>query len=100
LECSFAVDLASTLDSLRNAKLKTLSIELDYNLVDIAQVLLLRLDSLESLERLETLKIPRAPAKHEFKEFGGQELLDRCEEKGIKVELGEVVAWRTRSVFD
>ncbi|GAA5958616.1 hypothetical protein JCM3765_006698 [Sporobolomyces pararoseus] len=99
LECSFAVDLGATIDTLPNARLKTLSIELDYNLVDVAQVLLLRLES-PTLEGLETLKIPRAPAKSEFREFGGQGLLDRCEEKGIKVELGEVVAWRTRSVFD
>ncbi|GAA5901597.1 uncharacterized protein JCM6883_000272 [Sporobolomyces salmoneus] len=99
LECSFAVDLGSTLDSLSNARLKTLSIELDYNLVDIAQVLLLRLDS-STLDRLELLKIPRAPAKEEFGEFGGQGLLERCQEKGIEVKLGQVVAWRTRSVFD
>lgn len=99
LECSFAVNLASVLDSLMNARLKTLSIELDYNLVDVAQILLLRLDA-STLDRLETLKIPRAPAKEEFGEFGGKELLERCEEKGIEVKLGEVVAWRTRSVFD
>ncbi|GAA5842230.1 hypothetical protein JCM3766R1_005075 [Sporobolomyces carnicolor] len=100
LDCSFAVDLASTLDSLENAPLKTLSIELDYNLVDVAQVLLHRLDSTATLAQLDVLKFPIAPARAEFREFGGQGLLDRCQEKGITVEVGQVVAWRTRSVFD
>lgn len=100
LECSFAVDLATILDSLPHAPISTLSIELDYNLVDIAQILLLRLDTTDTLRGLKKLKIPRAPAKEEFREFGGEGLLEKCREKGIEVELGQVVAWRTRSAFD
>ncbi|GAA5930064.1 uncharacterized protein JCM15063_004706 [Sporobolomyces koalae] len=99
LECTFAVNLATVLDALPHAQLKHLSIELDYNLVDVAQVLVTRLDS-STLAQLEVLKIPRAPAKEEFREFGGQDMLDACAERGIRVELGQVVAWRTRSVFD
>ncbi|GAA5865607.1 hypothetical protein JCM1840_001459 [Sporobolomyces johnsonii] len=96
LECSFAVDLAAVLDALPHTHgLVELSIELDYNLLEVAQVLVSRLEA-PPLARLQKLTIPRAPAKDEFREFGGQMLLDRCDERGIAVELGQVVAWRTR----
>ncbi|GAA6063709.1 hypothetical protein JCM10212_004436 [Sporobolomyces blumeae] len=99
LECSFAVDLGAVLDALSSVRLATLSVELDYNLVDVAQVVVDRLE-LDVLSSLEKLKIPRAPSKREFGQFGGAALLAKCDEKGIQVELGQVVAWRTRSVFD
>ncbi|GAA5926276.1 hypothetical protein JCM1841_005522 [Sporobolomyces salmonicolor] len=95
LECSFAVDLAAVLDALPHTDLDALSIELDYNLLEVAQALVRRLDA-PPLARLKTLRIPRAPAKGEFRQFGGQVLLDRCGDKGIDVQLGQVVAWRTR----
>ncbi|BGP27663.1 proteophosphoglycan 5 [Rhodotorula toruloides] len=96
LECHFAVDLPATLDSLpRTGRLSTLSLELDYNLLDVANVLTSRLDG-PVLCNLRVLRIPRAPLRDEFREFGGQPLLDKCAEKRITVEIGQVVAWRTR----
>lgn len=96
LKCIFAVDLAATLDALPpTGTLSTLSLELDYNLLDVANILTSRLDG-PVLRNLEVLRIPRAPLMEEFREFGGQPLLGKCAEKGIRVEIGQVVAWRTR----
>ncbi|BGP03479.1 Proteophosphoglycan 5 [Rhodotorula toruloides ATCC 204091] len=96
LECHFAVNLPTTLDSLPpTGLLSILSLELDYNLLDVANVLTSRLDG-PVLRNLKVLRIPRAPLRDEFREFGGQPLLDKCVEKGIRVEIGQVVAWRTR----
>mgnify|MGYP002718773058 CR=1 FL=1 len=96
LECNFAVDLAMTLDSLpATSTLRVLVIELDFNLQQAAAILLSRLDQ-PILAKLKTLRIPRAPHRDEFREFGGDGLLERCQERGITVEIGEVVAWRTR----
>ncbi|GAA5821028.1 hypothetical protein JCM11251_001928 [Rhodosporidiobolus azoricus] len=104
LSCHFAVDLSSVLDAIPSPAaptLRTLSIELDYNLLEVTAVLVSRMtDEHSSLSGLERLVIPRAPSLRDFKDFGGQPLLEVCEEKGVKVEIGEVVAWRTRSVFD
>lgn len=96
LECHFAVDLPTTLDSLPpTGLLSILSLELDYNLLDVANVLTSRLDG-PVLRNLKVLRIPRAPLRDEFREFGGQPLLDKCLEKGIRVDIGQVVAWRTQ----
>ena len=96
LECNFAVDLATTLDSLpATSTLRVLVIELDFNLQQAAAILLSRLDQ-PVLAKLRTLRIPRAPHRDEFREFGGDGLLERCRERGINVEIGEIVAWRTR----
>ncbi|GAA6013779.1 hypothetical protein JCM11491_005096 [Sporobolomyces phaffii] len=101
LECSFAVDLAAVLDALPTpSRLAHLSVELDYNLVDVAHTLVARLDRDDALGRLDRLTFPRAPARTEFRQFGGDDLLARCRDRGITLELGEVVAWRTRSVFE
>ena len=96
LECNFAVDLATTLDALpATSTLRGLVIELDFNLQQAAAILLARLDQ-PVLAKLKTLRIPRAPHRDEFREFGGDGLLERCRERGINVEIGEIVAWRTR----
>ncbi|GAA5901901.1 hypothetical protein JCM6882_008704 [Rhodosporidiobolus microsporus] len=103
LDCHFAVDLPAVLDSLpaSSSKLSVLSIELDYNLHDVSIILSARLhDEKSALSGLKRLRIPRAPSLGDFKEFGGQPLLEACEENEVTVEIGEVVAWRTRSVFD
>lgn len=96
LECNFAVDLAVTLDALPSrSNLRVLVIELDFNLQQAAAILLARLDQ-PVLAGLKTLRIPRAPRRDEFREFGGDGLLARCEARGITVEIGQTVAWRTR----
>lgn len=117
LECHFAVDLAQVLDALPpSARLRTLELELDYNLADVAALVVARLvpspssSSLSSsspssssagpLAHLERLRIPRAPRAAEFREFGGAVLLDVCRERGVEVEVGETVAWRTRLFAD
>ncbi|KPV73374.1 uncharacterized protein RHOBADRAFT_55126 [Rhodotorula graminis WP1] len=119
LECHFAVDLASVLDALpAHARLRTLELELDYNLADVAALLVARLvapspspspSSLSPsqgappagpLAHLARLRIPRAPRPAEFREFGGALLLDVCRERGIEVEVSETVAWRTRLFAD
>ncbi|GAA5985361.1 hypothetical protein JCM10908_006946 [Rhodotorula pacifica] len=96
LECNFAVDLATTLDALpATSNLRVLVIELDFNLQQAAAILLARLEQ-PVLAGLKTLRIPRAPHRDEFREFGGEGLLERCEARGIAVEIGQTVAWRTR----
>lgn len=96
LELNFAVDLAAALDALpQKPGLRTLVIELDFNLAQAAAILLARLDE-PVLANLKTLKIPRAPEKREFQDFGGQALLDKCDARGVHVEIGQTVAWRTR----
>ncbi|BGP43484.1 hypothetical protein JCM10449v2_007519 [Rhodotorula kratochvilovae] len=101
LECHFAVDLASVLDALPpTGTLETLALELDYNLADISTLLLRRLAAAPALSSLRALRIPRAPHRDEFAEFGGGELLRVCAERGVKVEIGETVAWRTRMFTD
>ncbi|GAA6038783.1 hypothetical protein JCM8097_002888 [Rhodosporidiobolus ruineniae] len=104
LECHVAVDLAAVLDALPTPSPPTLThltLELDYNLLEVSALLVARLsDPTSALRGLEHLTIPRAPDVQEFGEFGGQGLLEMCREKGIRVEVGKVVAWRTRSVFD
>ncbi|GAA6008321.1 hypothetical protein JCM10207_000085 [Rhodosporidiobolus poonsookiae] len=113
LECHFAVDLGAVLSSLPSPSspsspssptLRTLTLELDYNLHDLAPLLVSYLssppDTPSVLSALEEIRIPRAPAQGEFRAFGGGELLDVCEERGVRVKVGQVVAWRTRSVFD
>lgn len=121
LECHFAVDLAATLDALPSKpSLRTLVIELDFNLQQAASILLARLGQ-PVLADLRMIRIPRAPDKQEvrlsgtqgrtrntdlalsffkFREFGGQELLERCQERNISVEIGQTVAWRTRLFQD
>ncbi|GAA5981575.1 hypothetical protein JCM11641_004102 [Rhodosporidiobolus odoratus] len=106
LECHFAVDLPAVLDALPSpstgaSALRHLTIELDYNLAEMSTTLVERLqDSASVLSGLKKLSIPRAPAPQDFREFGGQRLLELCEEKGVDVEIGAVVAWRTRSLLD
>jgi len=113
LECHFAVDLAQVLDALPStARLRTLELELDYNLADVAALVVARLVPSSSssscstssapgpLAHLERLRIPRAPRAAEFREFGGAALLDVCRERGVEVEVGETVAWRTRLFAD
>lgn len=108
LECHFAVDLASVLDALppsgsaAASPLRTLSLELDYNLSDVSAVVVSRLvDPLRGpLRGLERLRIPRAPTRREFREFGAGALLDVCDERGVVLEVGETVAWRTRMFVD
>ncbi|BGP20103.1 hypothetical protein JCM10213_002646 [Rhodosporidiobolus nylandii] len=103
LECHFAVDLPSVLDALpsHTATLRHLSLELDYNLLEVASVLVARLTDKEgALRALERLSIPRAPDRTDWQEFGGEPLLEVCRERGIRVEIGKAVAWRTRSLFD
>ncbi|GAA5845201.1 hypothetical protein JCM9279_004798 [Rhodotorula babjevae] len=107
LECHFAVDLAAVLDALpRSARLRTLELELDYNLADVAALLVARLvapspsSAPGPLAHLKRLRIPRAPRRAEFREFGGARLLDVCAERGVALEVGETVAWRTRLFAD
>ncbi|GJN94331.1 hypothetical protein Rhopal_007405-T1 [Rhodotorula paludigena] len=106
LACHFAVDLGSVLDALpqdarpRAATLRTLSIELEYDLAPKSALLAPRIRSLPALAALEELHIPRAPAMAEFRAFGGEELLEACEERGVKVVIGQAVAWRTRLFVD
>ncbi|GAA5901080.1 hypothetical protein JCM8208_007610 [Rhodotorula glutinis] len=110
LECHFAVDLALVLDALpARARLRTLELELDYNLADVAALLVARLAPPSSsstgappgpLAHLSRLRIPRAPRPTEFREFGGARLLDVCDERGVELVVGETVAWRTRLFAD
>ncbi|GAA5821655.1 hypothetical protein JCM3770_003607 [Rhodotorula araucariae] len=96
LECHFAVDLAAVLDALpATGTLRTLAIELDYTLADVAALLVPRLAA-PVLASLQVLRIPRAPRRDEFAEFGGAALLAACADKGVVIEIGETVAWRTR----
>lgn len=106
LACHFAVDLGSVLDALPQdaqpgaATLRTLSIELEYDLAPKSALLAPRIRSLPALAALEELRIPRAPAMAEFRAFGGEELLEACEERGVRVVIGQAVAWRTRLFAD
>ncbi|GAA5998902.1 uncharacterized protein JCM10292_005784 [Rhodotorula paludigena] len=106
LACHFAVDLGSVLDALPQnpqtgaATLRTLSIELEYDLAPKSALLAPRIRALPALAALEELRIPRAPAMAEFRAFGGEELLEACEERGVRVVIGQAVAWRTRLFVD
>jgi hypothetical protein len=100
LDCHFTGDFSPVLDAVASP-LTHLTLELDYNLGEVSTALSSRLlDPKSVLSGLKVLSIPRAPALSSWSEYGGRELIEACEERGVALSIGEVVGWRMRSVFD